>query len=288
MHAQALQQATQLGLTHALITTAARATAATKRIAAVLITEQGSPCRKTLSVPQHDTAMHARLLALVAAVHGLRAPTPSIKRTAPLKALKLHGSQGSRSPLVNWYLEELNVPYDMAPPKPSDHPFGQIPYLTDGSVGVFESGAILLYIADKHDDKCTTPEQRAKFTKWVMWANSSLDPICFVENDRGQVMGTRLDQPGRAVQVLDQLLSEQEYLVENDFSVADVAVCSYLNYVPLFFPSVRLNSPNIVNYMRRCAERPAFAKAFGAGHANAVLAACDNAGSGGEKLFGLF
>ena len=168
--------------------------------------------------------MHARLLALVAAVHGLVAPTPSIKRTAPLQALKLHGSQGSRSPLVNWYLEELNVQYDMAPPKPSDHPFGQIPYLTDDGVGVFESGAILLYIADKHDDKCTTPEQRAKFTKWVMWANSSLDPICFVENERGQVMGTRLDQPGRAVSVLDQLLSESDYLVENDFSVADVAV----------------------------------------------------------------
>ena len=233
--------------------------------------------------------MHARLLALVATVHGLRAPTPSIKRTAPLKALKLHGSQGSRSPLCNWYLEELNVQYEMAPPKPSDHPFGQIPYLTDGSVGVFESGAILLYIADKFDDKCTTAEARAKFTKWVLWANSSLDPICFVENERGQVMGTRLDQPGRAVSVLDQLLAEQEYLVDNAFSVADVAVCSYLNYVPLFFPSVRLNSPNIVAYMKRCAERPAFAKAFGAGHAQAVLAACANAGSsGGEKLFGLF
>ena len=46
VHAQALQQATQLGLTHALIKTAARATAATKRIAAVLITEQGSPTAK--------------------------------------------------------------------------------------------------------------------------------------------------------------------------------------------------------------------------------------------------
>ena len=101
-------------------------------------------------------------------------------------------------------------------------------------------------------------------------------------------MGTRLDKPGRAVQVLDQLLAEQEYLVDDAFSVADVAVCSYLNYVPLFFPSVKLTSPNIVAYMRRCAERPAFAKAFGGGHANAVLAACDNAGSSGEKLFGIF
>ena len=43
-----------------------------------------------------------------------------------------------------------------------------------------------------------TAEARAKFTKWVLWANSSLDPICFVENERGQVMGTSVDQPGRA------------------------------------------------------------------------------------------
>ena len=222
--------------------------------------------------------MHARLLALVATVHGLRAPTQTIKRTTPLKALKLPGSQGSRSPLCNWYLEELNVQYEMAPPKPSDHPFGQIPYLTDGSVGVFESGAILLYIADKFDEKCTTAEARAKFTKWVLWANSSLDPICFVENERGQVMGTRLDQPGRAVSVLDQLLSESDYLVDNDFSVADVAVCSYLNYVPLFFPSVRLNSPNIVSrgYMHARAERPAFAKALRS--AGAMLMPCSPRG----------
>ena len=68
--------------------------------------------------------MHARLLAFIATVNGLRAPTPSRRRTTPLAALKLHGSQGSRSPLVNWYLEELNVQYEMAPPKPSDHPFG--------------------------------------------------------------------------------------------------------------------------------------------------------------------
>ena len=232
--------------------------------------------------------MHARLLALVATVHGLRAPTQTIKRTTPLKALKLHGSQGSRSPLVNWYLEELNVQYEMAPPKPSDHPFGQIPYLTDGSVGVFESGAILLYIADKFDDKCTTPEQRAKFTKWVLWANSSSDPDLLCRTTAASD-GHSSGPARRAVSVLDQLLAESDYLVDNDFSVADVAVCSYLNYVPLFFPSVRLNSPNIVAYMKRCAERPAFAKAFGAGHAQAVLAACDNAGQqGGEKLSGLF
>lgn len=176
----------------------------------------------------------------------------------------------------------------MVEPRPSNHPFNQVPYLVDGDVEVFESGAILLYLADKYDDRCSTAEQRAEFTKWVVWANAALDPICFVENDRGQVIGTKLDSPGRAVSVLDALLEDREFIVGDSFSVADVAVASYLCYVPLFFPTVTLGqSPNIAAYMKRCAERPNFAKAFGEGHADAVLKAVDRTAQG-EKLFGIF
>jgi glutathione S-transferase len=52
---------------------------------------------------------------------------------------------------VNWYLEEKNIPFTQKAPRPSPHPFGQTPCLTDdGGVEVFESGAILLYIADAY------------------------------------------------------------------------------------------------------------------------------------------
>ena len=204
--------------------------------------------------------------------------------------LKLHGSQGSRSPLVNWFCEERGIPLEMVAPKPSNHPFGQVPFLTDdGGVEVFESGAILLYLADKYDAACASPEARAKVTKWVVWANSALDPVCFEENARGQVIGTKLnDASGRLVQTLEAILGDATYLVDGEFSVADVAVAAYLNYVPLFFKGVDVRgTPNICAYMRRCAERPAFAAAFGAGHADAVLAATAPGGGGG-KLFGVF
>jgi hypothetical protein len=53
----------------------------------------------------------------------------------------LYGSQQTRSPLVNWYLYEKNIPFSEKPPRPSNHPFGQVPFLTDdGGVEVFESG----------------------------------------------------------------------------------------------------------------------------------------------------
>ena len=206
------------------------------------------------------------MLHILTATLGLRAGPISM-------GPKLHGSQQSRSPLVNFYAYEAGIELEMQPPRPSNHPFQQVPFLTDDDgVEVFESGAILLYLADAYGG-ATTAKQRAAFTKWVVWSNSELDGLCFgaVPGDH-RVRGTSMDKPElRSVAVLDSLLSENDWLVDDTFSVADVAVGSYLNYVPIFFPQADLSrSPNIVKYMQRCAERPAFAKAFGEGHANLV------------------
>ena len=57
-------------------------------------------------------------------------------------------------------------------------PFGKIPALADGDLQIFESGAILMFLADKYGG-LETPEQRAEVNKWIVWANASLDPICF-------------------------------------------------------------------------------------------------------------
>jgi glutathione S-transferase/alpha,alpha-trehalase len=84
--------------------------------------------------------------------------------------------------------------------------------------------------------------------------------------------GTSLDKASKALDTLENLLAKKEWLVDNKFSIADVAVGSYLNYVPVFFRSVNpVDRPNIVKYMERCAQRPAFAKAFGDDHTNLVL-----------------
>jgi len=71
-----------------------------------------------------------------------------------------------------------------------------------------------------------------------MWANASLDPICFIENDRGQVLDTKLKKEPKQLYVLDKLLAQSSWLVDDTFSAADVAVGSYILYVLLFFPQV--------------------------------------------------
>jgi hypothetical protein len=74
------------------------------------------------------------------------------QRTGALSSLsmgvELYGSRNSRSPLVEWLLVEQNTPYKHREDRDGlPNPFGQIPALRDGDVEVFESGAILLYLA---------------------------------------------------------------------------------------------------------------------------------------------
>ena len=104
---------------------------------------------------------------------------------------------------MNWWLHELGVPFAPRPPHDSGnpHPFGQIPALLDftdvedetraedDAVKLWESGAILAYLADRHGP-LDTPARRADAGKWIHWANASLDPCLFRENDRGQVLDT--------------------------------------------------------------------------------------------------
>ena len=100
-------------------------------------------------IAQLSSAFQPRILSsLASASVTRRSSSTSISMDS---GLTLYGSQQTRSPLVNWYLEEKSIPYTQKAPRPSGHPFGQTPFLTDtGGVEVFESGAILLYIADAY------------------------------------------------------------------------------------------------------------------------------------------
>ncbi|MFM2430875.1 MAG: hypothetical protein RLZZ511_2088, partial [Cyanobacteriota bacterium] len=74
--------------------------------------------------------------------------------------IQLYGGQFSRASIVHWYLEELQLPYEFIrldmqagehrqPEFLAINPFGKVPAIVDGDVKLFESGAILMYLADK-------------------------------------------------------------------------------------------------------------------------------------------
>jgi len=212
----------------------------------------------------------------------------STTRTLAMAALTLYGNPGTRSPLVNWACYELGVDFTMASDlSQNPHPFGQLPCLTDHDednndsemIVLFESGAILQYLLRYYSDSGSQPKltkaQQAAIISWITWANASLDPICFLETPDGKVYDTGLKKPNRCMQRLNDILSRQQYLVaeassdrnesNSIFTIADVAVASYLLYVLQFFPDTDLQSqwPHVVRYLKDCASRPAYGQAFG-------------------------
>ena len=224
---------------------------------------------------------------------GSRAFTTSMEKpikssTSLMAGLTLYGHPGTRSPLVNWGAEEVGLKLTMGDLSKNPHPFGQIPCLTDDDdVLVFESGAILQYLHDQTKEKLSK-SQAAAVTSWITWANASLDPICFLETPEGKVYDTGLKKPNRRLDQLDKMLSKQKFLTGNDFTLADVAVASYLLYVLQFFPGIDISRwPNMKQYMISSCSRPGYAKAFGE-NTQAYLLEQLNAKSEEKKLFGMF
>lgn len=181
--------------------------------------------------------------------------------------LKLYGGERSRATIVQWYLEELQAPYEFVQldMKAGEHlkpeflvtnPFGKVPAITEGEFKLWESGAILLYLAEKHNQLPNTPERRAEIYQWVLFANSTLGQGIFIEANRDREM-PRLLTP------LNQRLKDQPFVMGQQFSVADVAVGSILAYIPVMLQLDLSDYPEVLNYIQRLSQRPAFQKVMG-------------------------
>ncbi|NJM77764.1 MAG: glutathione S-transferase family protein [Acaryochloridaceae cyanobacterium RU_4_10] len=184
--------------------------------------------------------------------------------------IKLYGGARSRASIVKWYLEELQIPYEFVqldmqagehkqPEFLAINPMGKVPALTDGDFSLWESGAILLYLAQKYDPTYpTTPEKQAELYQWVLFANATLSTGVFVESVR-EKEGPQLLTP------LSDRLQQQTFMLGESFSVVDVAVGSVLAYIPMMLKLDLSPYPGVIAYNQRLAERPAFQKAMGRG-----------------------
>ncbi len=184
--------------------------------------------------------------------------------------IKLYGGARSRASIVKWYLEELQLPYEFVqldmqagehkqPEFLAINPMGKVPALTDGDFSLWESGAILLYLAQKYDPTYpATPEKQSELYQWVLFANATLSTGVFVESVR-EKEGPQLLTP------LSDRLQQQTFMLGESFSVVDVTIGSVLAYIPLMLKLDLSPYPGVVAYNQRLAERPAFQKAMGRG-----------------------
>lgn len=187
---------------------------------------------------------------------------PCVRRTiSPLHAIKLYSHPRSRGRLVEWYIKELDVDaeivnLDMAAKEHKDakylalNPFGKVPAMEDGDLKLAESGAILLYLAEKYGG-LTTPEQRARANQWILFANSTLTQAIFIEAMRDK-------QFAPIFETLDKILGQHDFIDGPEFSVADISIAQTIAYIPMFLPQLDLSPyPNVNAYVKRCRDRPA-------------------------------
>ncbi|HAJ63715.1 MAG TPA: glutathione S-transferase [Cyanobacteria bacterium UBA8543] len=181
--------------------------------------------------------------------------------------LKLYGGARSRASIVQWYLEELGVPYEFVlldmqagehrqPEFLAINPIGKVPAIVDGDFQLWESGAILFYLAQKYGNLSTSPEEQAIINQWILFGNATLGPGIFVEANREREM-SKLMTP------LNQIFEKQPFLLGDELTVADVAVGSILGYIPMMLKLDLSEYPAVVDYIKRISERPAFQKAIG-------------------------
>jgi len=187
----------------------------------------------------------------------------------------------ARDMRVRWALEEVDQPYDVrlvsfeAMKQPAHlalHPFGQIPTYEEGDLALFESGAIVLHIAEHHagllpDDA----NARARAVAWMFAAVNTVEPpilelvtVKILEGDKPWV-GERLplvkERIRHRLEQLSARLGDADWL-DGAFSAGDLMMVAVLLRLS---PSGILGEfPTLAAYVARGEARPAYKRAFDA------------------------
>ncbi|MET4114047.1 glutathione S-transferase [Bradyrhizobium sp. JR1.5] len=176
---------------------------------------------------------------------------------------------------VRWALEEAALPYRVASVPFDDRgaahlahqPFGQVPWLTDGDISIFETGAILLHLGDRSEKLMPKdPRGRAETTKWLFAALNSVE-MASLPWGMSKFMGHPTDTAAwkfvddflkLRLKHMEAVLANHEWLA-GTFSVADILMSDVLRVVDQF--DGLADGPACRAYVARATSRPAFAKA---------------------------
>lgn len=185
----------------------------------------------------------------------------------------------ARDMRVRWALEEVGVAYDVRllsfdamkqPAHRALHPFGQIPTYEDGDLVLFESGAIVLHLAEHHAGLLPADAAaRARAIAWLIAALNTVEPPIV---ERGMALLFERDQPWYAERMpmleqrvdtrlaqLSARLGDADWL-DGAFSAGDLMMVSVL--LRLGRPGPLDAYPNLSAYVARGEARPAYRRAF--------------------------
>lgn len=194
-------------------------------------------------------------------------------------------------------LEEVGLPYEVIPidtSKGEQHepafrainPNGKVPAIvdTDGPAGkeirVFDSGAILLYLGEKTGRLIGSPSEKGELLSWLFFIATGIGPFSgqavHFQHAAPEKLGYAINRYRREVErhyeVLDLHLKGKDFIVGNEFSIADISAWGWLDRAPRVLPgesSAIAAFPNLERWFKAVDARPtvARARAVGTDHA---------------------
>jgi glutathione S-transferase len=194
---------------------------------------------------------------------------------------------------VRWALEEVGRPYEVRllsfdemkqPEHLAIHPFGKIPTYEEGGLALFESGAIVLHVAERHERLLPTDaDARARAIAWMFAALSTIEPpiversAAFLLEREEAWYEARLpildDRIRVRLRELSTRLGKADWL-DGGFSAGDLLMVAVLRR--LASSGLLDEHPNVAAYVARGEARPAFRRAF-----EAQRAVFEGGGAGG-------
>lgn len=196
-------------------------------------------------------------------------------------AIKLFFAPYTRSTRPRWALEELGIPHELVRIDPNKreqksasylkvNPLGHLPALQDGETTILESGAIVMYLADRYGAGRLAPAlnspERGEYYQWILLTHATLEPALQPINDtrlgRQVDAVTLLQAKQRAHQVLtviDHKLNGRPFAVGSSFTAADLVLASAFAWGNMM--GQLHDFPRLQAYVARQLSRPAAKKA---------------------------
>lgn len=181
---------------------------------------------------------------------------------------------------VRWALEEARLAYKVRLLEQGDQnkpeyralqPFGQVPIFEEKGLVLFESGAIVLHIAERSEALLPKdPAARARAVQWVVAALNSVEPavwnVFVIDNLYPNEEWAKLRRPtafefmNRKLDALANRLGDKPFLDGEHFTAGDLMMATVLR----FHSDTSKLDPRLVAYLDRCTSRPAFTRALDA------------------------
>lgn len=187
----------------------------------------------------------------------------------------------TRAGRARWMLEELGVPYELRRVDVGSreqkspeylakvHPLGHVPALVDGDTTIFESGAIVAYLADKFADKGLAPApgsvERGTYYQWLFFAVTELEPhamtwfthrVRLPEDKRNEELAQAARKALNANLVaLEDLVADGREFLLGRFTAADLMVCAVVAWAGMM--RMIEDRPHTVAWSKRIGAREA-------------------------------